>query len=636
MEALHLTALVLYTFGAVSFSGLLLLALRERAGRKRHAGVGLVLIGFTALWFVANLAVTLMQLYDAAYGLPVIAFGLIMVMALFFPPLIMHEQLADARPPGKYWMAVVRAAYLVAVLFAGATLFIVLGSLNGLEIYFLVPLSGLLILFTAVAVFGIAVSGRTRKVTETDRQRSSRRWTLSLYVFLALVFLVILFAVFTPFQRTAAFLGVLSRGFPILFIFVSTYYKSRFSFFDVFVKRGLFLFLVLTSLIVYFAAIAPLLQAPHLDWIRPWVYAITLLPIVAGIPWLSRRLGEWLDRVWLGRQFGTLEALTHFFPAIQGATSEEDLVERAEERLATIMQADIRIVLEGEEVPEAPYPMEIRIPSHGAVIGVIKAGERRNETPYFDEDVRLLSFLGNVFSFMLDTVRLQQKRQEQERREQDLVLHASRSELKALRAQVNPHFLFNALNAIAGLIPRDPARAEETVERLAEVFRYTLTRSEKEWVALDEEMDFIEAYLEIERARFGNRLQVRLQVENGMGAVWIPAMVVQTLVENAIKHGIASVKGTGIVEISACRRDERVEVRVSDNGCGFAAGASSPDEGGGTGTGYGLRSVRQRLEGYFGADADLRIARDEQAGLTRVSVSFPLSHGETLRSQQGG
>ena len=87
---------------------------------------------------------------------------------------------------------------------------------------------------------------------------------------------------------------------------------------------------------------------------------------------------------------------------------------------------------------------------------------------------------------------------------------ASRSELKALRAQINPHFLFNALNAIAGLIHKNPLRADKTVERLADVFRYTLRRSENEWTLLEEEMEFVRAYLEVEQARFGKRLQFQI------------------------------------------------------------------------------------------------------------------------------
>ena len=140
-------------------------------------------------------------------------------------------------------------------------------------------------------------------------------------------------------------------------------------------------------------------------------------------------------------------------------------------------------------------------------------------------------------------------------------LHASRSELKALRAQINPHFLFNALNSIAGLIHRDPAVADRTIEQLADVFRYALRGAESEWALLDDELDFVRAYLEVERARFGERLHVEVEIEEAARGARVPTMIVQTLVENAVKHGAASVRGPASVIVRA-RRGVRTARRV--------------------------------------------------------------------------
>ena len=140
---------------------------------------------------------------------------------------------------------------------------------------------------------------------------------------------------------------------------------------------------------------------------------------------------------------------------------------------------------------------------------------------------------------MLENVRLQRKRQEQEQVAQELRLQTSRSELKALRAQINPHFLFNALNAIASLIHTDPPRADAAVEQLAEVFRYTLRRSEQEWAPLDQELAFARAYLDVEQARFGKRLEFSIDADARLARAQVPSMLLQTLVENAVKHGIS-------------------------------------------------------------------------------------------------
>lgn len=206
--------------------------------------------------------------------------------------------------------------------------------------------------------------------------------------------------------------------------------------------------------------------------------------------------------------------------------------------------------------------------------------------------------------------------------ERELEIHASRSELKALRAQVNPHFLFNALNAIAGLIHKHPGRAEQTVEQLSEVFRYTLKGSEKEWARLEDEIDFVRSYLDVEQARFGNRLETFIEIDDTVRHFEVPTMVVQTLVENAIKHGVANVRGTGSISIRARRRDDRLLVGVEDNGPGFPDESidAGPD---GHRTAHGLKSVRERLYGYYGNEASLKIVRDDRAGATMVTIELP-------------
>jgi len=186
---------------------------------------------------------------------------------------------------------------------------------------------------------------------------------------------------------------------------------------------------------------------------------------------------------------------------------------------------------------------------------------------------------------------------------------------------VNPHFLFNALNAIAGLIPRDPDRAERTIEQLAEVFRYTLRGSEREWVRLEDELEAVRAYLDVEQARFRDSLQVHLEYGDDVRDARIPAMVVQTLVENATRHGVAAIRGPGVVEVRAAASGETLRIEVRDNGPGFPPEAQRlprPRDGG-----YGLRNVRERLLGHFGEAASLKIERDAARCMTVVSLEMP-------------
>jgi sensor histidine kinase YesM len=195
---------------------------------------------------------------------------------------------------------------------------------------------------------------------------------------------------------------------------------------------------------------------------------------------------------------------------------------------------------------------------------------------------------------------------------------AARSELKALKAQINPHFLFNALNSISALIPIDPATAERTVERLAGIFRGSLLASEKETIPLGQELDLINAYLDIERARFGNRLAVTQHVSDEARGRPVPPLIVQPIVENAVRHGVSPLIEGGRISITAGVENGRLRVVVEDDGAGWE-GESGEEL---FERGYGLRNVRDRLRNRYGERRWVRIDRTENGG-TRVELTLP-------------
>jgi len=135
------------------------------------------------------------------------------------------------------------------------------------------------------------------------------------------------------------------------------------------------------------------------------------------------------------------------------------------------------------------------------------------------------------------------------RRAQHLQLAQTQAELRALRAQINPHFLFNALTAIGGWTQADPRRAESVMEQLADVFRYTLRGTRTEWVTLGAELDAVRTYLDVEQARFGTRLSIDVVCDDHLRELLIPPLVVLTLAENAIKHGVADSIGSARVHV---------------------------------------------------------------------------------------
>lgn len=200
-------------------------------------------------------------------------------------------------------------------------------------------------------------------------------------------------------------------------------------------------------------------------------------------------------------------------------------------------------------------------------------------------------------------------------RERELREMATEAQLAALRAQINPHFFFNSLNSIAQLISVDPDKAEACVERLAEIFRYMLRRSESEFVSLAEELEIADAYLEIEKARFGAALRVSRDVDPRAMSVTMPGLLLQPLVENAVKHGISRKVGGGDVSIAAHMESDALVLHVADTGCGMVEDPAN-------GRGVGLRNVRDRLLKHYGPEFAPQVESSTDSG-TRVTIRIP-------------
>ncbi len=196
---------------------------------------------------------------------------------------------------------------------------------------------------------------------------------------------------------------------------------------------------------------------------------------------------------------------------------------------------------------------------------------------------------------------------------------ATEAELRALRSQINPHFLFNALTTIGYLIQTAPERALDTLLRLTALLRGVL-RSEGEFTTLGRELDLIESYLDIERARFEQRLSVLIDVPSELRRLRIPPLVLQPLVENAVKHGIAPAREGGAVRIAAQLDDDTrtIVLTVSDTG----RGATKTQLRRGRAEGVGLSNIERRLAAQFGADASLSIVSTPTVGTT-VEIRLP-------------
>ncbi len=197
-------------------------------------------------------------------------------------------------------------------------------------------------------------------------------------------------------------------------------------------------------------------------------------------------------------------------------------------------------------------------------------------------------------------------------------VQARDAELRALKAQINPHFLFNSLNSIAALTAVDPSKAREMCIRLSDFLRNTLGLGERESISWREELQLARTYLDVEQVRFGSRLKVEMNVDEDCGDCQVPPLVLQPLIENAVKHGIATMVEGGTIKLEVHIKGQQLEVSVEN---GFDPDSPSPRR-----NGLGLRNVRSRLENRFGSLASL--SAQSQNNQFRAEMIVPCQRPE--------
>ena len=291
---------------------------------------------------------------------------------------------------------------------------------------------------------------------------------------------------------------------------------------------------------------------------------------------------------------------------------EDEYIAAAVARLGEYMGAPSRVAVGGagtlapeDQGAEAVLPLRT---SAGGSVSVL-LGRRTGGRRYLSEDLQALSRAAAVIGEQLEQYRELETRR--------LVAQA---ELRALQSQIHPHFLFNALNTLYGIIPREARGARETVLNLADIFRYFL-ETRKTSVPLEDEMRIVRAYLDVERLRLGDKLRLEISVTNEALSVPIPILSIQPLVENAVKHGIAPLAAGGLLQIRAGIDSEgALLISVRDSGPGFSKSNRN---------GVGLENVQRRLELCYGGDAGLAIESSGAGSQVTVRIPAALVHPES-------
>lgn len=259
-------------------------------------------------------------------------------------------------------------------------------------------------------------------------------------------------------------------------------------------------------------------------------------------------------------------------------------------------------------------------PQYRLQIGALSGGRR-----LLSDDLALLEAVAVLTARRLDALRVTHERIAHKLREQEMAALATEAELRALRAQLNPHFLFNALTTIGWLIQSAPERALSTLMKLTTLLRSVLRHSDEDLTTLGAEIELIETYLEIERARFEDRLRVRIDVPAELRDIRLPALLLQPLVENAIKHGITPLRAGGEILLVGYldAASEKLHLQIKDTG----AGANAQQIAQGKTQGIGLSNIERRLQTHYRGQAHLNIHTAPQQGLT-VELVLPMTQTE--------
>jgi len=427
------------------------------------------------------------------------------------------------------------------------------------------------------------------------------------------------------------------------------YEDYRFAFADIFLKRALALaLLVALTFALYIGVVSPLLVGQNAIDSRTVSVLLGLWVLTAILyPWLRRAAISFVDRVMLRRADYTKlrsdvpQLLTLYETAddtldavcgVLGPALSAHQISWLQIDENEPVNDDVVTLLEGSGSRSAfVFVPTAEPPYYKFNIGMLSGGRR-----LFSDDIAMLESVAVMVARRIDVLRVTHERCEQSLREQEINKLATEAQLRALRAQVNPHFLFNALTTIGYLVQTAPDRALETLMKLTSLLRAVL-RTDGEFVTLGEELELIVSYLDIEHARFEERLRTIVDVPEELLSLRVPSLLVQPLVENAIKHGITPSRFGGEVSIRArlehssteANNDpELLRVIVSDTGLG----ASEIEWARGRRNGVGLSNIEERLRSYGGSSASIRINSTPGTG-TVVELRIPLGLPDHLPAE---
>jgi signal transduction histidine kinase len=387
------------------------------------------------------------------------------------------------------------------------------------------------------------------------------------------------------------------------FAIAVAYRQYHFPFMDTFIRHATPGVLLLTALMAGVAA--------GLKWSSPTALPLWLVILSISLMYVKEPFTRWVERNLMGFDEPVEIQENRIGIAIRSLARREQFSSWVSEILAPEMNA---CWAHFDSTPRAGAASVFEVP--GSEPMWLSFGPRVDGRAYMSRQLRLAQTTALQLAAQYERVIRDESERQQLIRQHELRELTSRAHIRALQAQIRPHFLFNTLNVLSNLIHTDPRKAEDLTEELAAVFRYSLDATRTEWVSLEDELRFVTSYLRIEKARFEGRLGYSIDLEPQSKNVRIPPMILQPLVENAVRHGIASRIEGGTVRLSAKSDAGRLVLVVEDSGSGLKTEPLSERQG------IGLANVRDRLKHIYRDQAILQLSAVETIG-TRVTLTLP-------------
>ena len=626
MNAFNLASLINllgFTVGISLYILLLIMVVRYRRA-KRNDSLDLLLLATAILgilWNLGEISVFIWRDFGATNVSPLLT--AISYSALgFLPSVVVHSAFKNAEDSKGHWLTFL--AY-------GLSIFATLLHLQSAIFQNISPSSLALQILTYGSI-GVLIGLLVFNYQQTIEKKAV--WAAAL-----LIFALSTLHLNSHSENSNWFIELIAHQSSLPLALVILYQDYRFAFADLFLKRALSLILLtLMASGLYVLVASPLLRY-HETHDRNDVQAVSLIIILWVITALIYptllKFAIWLvDKIIL-RRTDYLVLWNDLSQQVEEKETVEGVLDLVCAKLSPALTANnvnwTEIYQREREtklssVNFTPHNAEVFIPTTESPFYKINLKDFSGGRHLLSDEIEMLESVGLLTARRIDALRVTHERCEQELREQEFSKLATEAQLSALRAQINPHFLFNALTTIGYLIQTAPDKAFETLMRLTQLLRGVL-RSTAEFSTLEEELKLIESYLEIERARFEERLDVRIEVSKDLQKIRVPSLILQPLVENAIKHGISKVKEGGRVEILANLETNKGKVllnlTVFDTGIGVSQDKISK--------GVGLNNIKHRLQNYYGNSASLQIENVESKG-TKAELKFPVSEIEIKRN----